>query len=536
MKKNLFDIPFILLTIVVSILGAIIGMQLITTLGVTPNTSVIGALVAMLLAKVPLNIFQSLRSTHAQNTVQTSVSAATFGAANSLLIPIGIPYVMGRTDLIIPMLIGVSVALVIDGFIIYKVFDSKMFPSTAAWPPGVAAAETINAGDQGGKQAGFLGIGILGGLGGSFLGIPMSAAGIAFIANIWAMVAFGIGLLVTGYSDFLFGTNIDDLYIPHGIMVGAGLTALVQFVIIMVKDQKKIKKEAAENVAISENEEIEENEDQSFTRSSDEVVRMFGIGYILYALGAILLAFVGGIMSDLSIGMIILFVLFAAFTALATEVIVGVAAMHSGWFPAFAVSLISLIIGMLLGFPPVALALLVGYTAATGPAFADLGYDLKAGYLVRGKKENLAFEIKGRRDQFKSTLIGFGVAILLVSFFHNNYFSLDLIPPIDQVYVSTIEAGISSKVAFYLVIWAIPGAIVQILGGPGRQLGVLFATGLLVADPIAGFTVLIGVLIRSIIYKWKGQSAETSMFTIAAGFIAGDALYGFFNSVWKSVK
>src|SRR5699024_946455 len=157
----------------------------------------------------------------------------------------------------------------------------------------------------------------------------------------------------------------------------------------------------------------------------DEVVRMFGIGYILYALGAILLAFVGGIMSDLSIGMIILFVLFAAFTALATEVIVGVAAMHSGWFPAFAVSLISLIIGMLLGFPPVALALLVGYTAATGPAFADLGYDLKAGYLVRGKKENLAFEIKGRRDQFKSTLIGFGVAILLVSFFHNNYFSLD---------------------------------------------------------------------------------------------------------------
>src|SRR5699024_6875731 len=159
-------------------------------------------------------------------------------------------------------------------------------------------------------------------------------------------------------------------------------------------------------------------------------------------------------------------VLFAAFTALATEVIVGVAAMHSGWFPAFAVSLFSLIIGMLLGFPPVALALLVGYTAATGPAFADLGYDLKAVYLVRGKKENLAFEIKGCRDHFKSTLIGFGVAILLVSFFHNNYFSLDLIPPIGQVYVSTIEAGISSKVAFYLVICAIPGAIVHILGVP----------------------------------------------------------------------
>ena len=49
------------------------------------------------------------------------------------------------------------------------------------------------------------------------------------------------------------------------------------------------------------------------------------------------------------------------------EVIVGLAAMHSGWFPAFAVALITLVIGMLIGFPPVALALLVGFSAATGP-------------------------------------------------------------------------------------------------------------------------------------------------------------------------
>src|SRR5699024_7304920 len=210
------------------------------------------------------------RSTHAQNTVQTSVSAATFGAANSLLIPIGIPYVMGRTDLIIPMLIGVSIALVIDGFVIYKVFDSKMFPSTAAWPPGVAAAETINAGDQGGKQAGFLGLGILGGLGGSFLGLPPSAAGTAFIATICATVGFGVGLLISGCSEVLDGNDIDDLYISHGIMVGEGLRALVQFVIIMIKDQKKIKKDKD-----SLNEEIDSSESDSenklFTRTSNQV-------------------------------------------------------------------------------------------------------------------------------------------------------------------------------------------------------------------------------------------------------------------------
>src|SRR5699024_7403716 len=193
-----------------------------------PNTSIIGALMAMILSRIPMTMFYKLKSTHAQNTLQTSVSAATFGAANALFIPIGIPYVMGRPDLIIPMLIGVSIALVIDGFIIYKVFDSKVFPSTGAWPPGVAAAETIKAGDEGGKKAGLLGLGIAGGVAGSWIGIPMSAAGIAFIANRWAMVAFGIGLLISGYSVGVFGVDIDVLYIRHGIMIGAGLASLMQ--------------------------------------------------------------------------------------------------------------------------------------------------------------------------------------------------------------------------------------------------------------------------------------------------------------------
>ncbi|HXO01469.1 MAG TPA: hypothetical protein VN900_05390, partial [Stellaceae bacterium] len=40
----------LVLLIVLSAFGAIIGTQLILQLGVTPNTSIIGALVAMLLA------------------------------------------------------------------------------------------------------------------------------------------------------------------------------------------------------------------------------------------------------------------------------------------------------------------------------------------------------------------------------------------------------------------------------------------------------------------------------------------------------
>src|SRR5699024_3680440 len=270
-EKRIFNLPFIILVILVSLLGSIIGMQLISTLGVTPNTSIIGALIAIILSKIPFSIFMNLKSLHAQNTLQTSISAATFGAANSIFIPLGIPYVMGMPDLIFPMLIGVSIALIIDGYLIYRVFDSKLFPATGTWPPGVAATETIKAGDKGGKQAGFLGVGILLGAGGTFLGIPMSAAGISFIANIFAMLAFGFGLVLSVYSIGLFNYDFNENYVAHGIMIGAGIVALVQFIIILSKDLKK-NKEILESP--------EENEDErefEYTRTSKQVGKAFGI-------------------------------------------------------------------------------------------------------------------------------------------------------------------------------------------------------------------------------------------------------------------
>ena len=47
--------------------------------------------------------------------------------------------------------------------------------------------------------------------------------------------------------------------------------------------------------------------------------------------------------------------IYAAFAAFIHELLVGIAAMHSGFFPAFAVALITLIIGILIGFPAIAL-------------------------------------------------------------------------------------------------------------------------------------------------------------------------------------
>ena len=44
----------------------------------------------------------------------------------------------------------------------------------------------------------------------------MSAFGVAFIGNIWALSMFGVGLLLRGYSTQLFGGPIFAEIIPGG--------------------------------------------------------------------------------------------------------------------------------------------------------------------------------------------------------------------------------------------------------------------------------------------------------------------------------
>jgi uncharacterized oligopeptide transporter (OPT) family protein len=516
---SIFEPQTLILITVLCVLGAIIGMQLLVTLGVTANTSIVGALIAMALARVPLRVFARYRSIHVQNLAQSAISAATFGAGNSLLLPIGIPFLMGRMDLVLPLLGGVALAMLVDASMLYRLFGSRAFPAEGAWPPGVAAAEAIRAGDAGGRRVVVLGAGVAAGIVGTgVFGIPMSAFGVAFIGNVWALAMFGVGLLVRGYSPQLFssllpGGDISKAFIPHGIMIGAGMVALVQVGLVMMARRTAVDGDGSRRPGAA-----------------------LGLGALAYVVIAVLIALGGGLIADLSPGMLLAFIAYAAFAALVHELIVGLAAMHSGWFPAFAVALITLIVGMLLGFPPVALALLVGFSAATGPAFADMGYDLKAGFILRGYGADPAFETDGRLQQYIAAMFAFVVAGIVVVLSYQGYFASNLVAPVAKVYVATIKAGATPGVAGQLLIWAIPGALLQLAGGPKRQMGVLFATGMLIMFPAAGWAVLVGIAARLIYGRLRGATAQGDMEVFAGGVIAGDALTGFYNGIVANLR
>ena len=84
-RVSIFSPPLFIAIIILCFIGAIIGIQIIVTLGISANLSIIGAVLAILLSRIPISTFASFRFIDAQNLIQTSISAATFAATNGLM-------------------------------------------------------------------------------------------------------------------------------------------------------------------------------------------------------------------------------------------------------------------------------------------------------------------------------------------------------------------------------------------------------------------------------------------------------------------
>lgn len=502
---SLFEPATLVLAFGLALLGAVIGMELLTRVGITPNSSIIGAVVAIAVGRIPLAWSRRFRSTARQNLLQTVISAAAFGGANAVLLPAAMVWLFGRPDLVPAMVFGAVLGALLDIAMLYRLFGSRIFPAEGLWPSGIATAECMRAGDEGGRRAMLLLAGAASGAIGRGFGIPTDIVGVCWIGNQAALLAFGVGLLVRGYAPTLAGLDLAAIHAPHGVMIGAGAVALWQ----MLRGIRVSRSAAPPGEA----------------RAPGPAV--FGVGFSAFAGAAALLAVVTGLATGMGLPGALAFAAFAAVAALVSELLVGVSAMHSGWFPAFATSLVFLLLGMVLGFPPLALVLLAGFASSTGPAFADMGYDLKAGWILRGEGRDPERELAGRRAQRTAEVFGLLVGAGLVLLTCTTYFGADLFPPYARVVTATVAAGGEPGLAGQLLTWAIPGAALQAIGGPARQLGVLFATGLLILNPVAGWTALAALAVRFAVVWRTGDRLDNTRYVFAGGLIAGSALTSF---------
>ena len=521
-----------LLSFIVSVASAVISMQVLVKTGFGAQTSILGAIIAMALSRIPFAYMDKFRSVDRQNLVQTMCSGAGFAASNCGILSLGILYYIDGAEAYIPaMFLGALAATLISIFFVYKIFDSQVYPASAAWPPGIATAETIEAGDKGGEKIKRLiqgiAVGVIGNMikipaawigipcGGSFA-LPMAGIGIVFLADIWSMSALAVGLLIRGYAPVLFNFDIGSTYIPQGVMVGAGLTSLLQVVYLLYKSG------AERNSAAS-------NDDGAYTCtvSHSGVQKAIASTAILNILAASTLALITGMISQMGLVMLVMWVLWATLSSVISPMLVGICAMRSGWFPAFAITTIFLSLGLLIGFPTMPLVILTGYVTCTGPCFADLGYDLKTGWILRRDSKDIFYEMDGRRQQVLATSIGALIGFAVVACFLSVYFKLGTFAPVSKVFAATIEAGQHPEILAQLVKWGLVGAVIQFAFGIKKTVGVLLATGLLINSPMYGLGVVAAVIFR-LIFGTKFMDLRES------GLIAGDGIYSFIAATLRA--
>lgn len=509
-----FEPGTIFLGTILAVLSAIVCMQILGKVGVSANTSILGAIFAMLVSRIPAKSMQNFKSLERQNYIQTISSGAGFAASNCGLTAIAILFVMGETNTILPMALGCLFGTATSIFVVGKLYDSSIFPAEESWAPGIATAEVLEAGDKGGTKAKRVIQGIVGGAIGTHFGIPVAAIGITFITSIVSIAALGLGLIIRGYSASVTGISLGDTYIPQGFMIGAGMIALIQSITTIARSSKKNHEDTVSKKNITVTDE----------QAKKTIIMSFGI----HVAGAVFIGVLTGIFMGMSPVKMVVWVLWTAFASVASMMLVGMAAMYSGWFPAFAITTIFLTIGMLMGFPPLAVAVLTGYISSVGPCFADMGYDLKTGWIIRGRGKDAEYEVFGRKQQVNIEIYGAIIGIIIVMLFANMTLGQGLIPASSTTFASTCQAVANPGMVKVLLLWAIPGAIIQLLGGK-HMIGVLFATGLVINSPVYGIGVLATVAVRLIFRK----RIDDFMNCRDAGLIAGDGLYGFFSSLIK---
>jgi uncharacterized oligopeptide transporter (OPT) family protein len=110
------------------------------------------------------------------------------------------------------------------------------------------------------------------------------------------------------------------------------------------------------------------------------------------------------------------------------------------------------------------------------------------------------------------------------------HFKLDMVPPVSRVFAATVKAGVHPEIMRQLFFASIFGAVLQFVGGAKRAVGILFATGLLINNPIYGIGLLIALLVRWPLEKKYKPELEI----YGGGFVAGDGIYGFVNALMRT--
>ncbi len=128
-----------------------------------------------------------------------------------------------------------------------------------------------------------------------------------------------------------------------------------------------------------------------------------------------------------------------------------------------------------------------------------MGYDLKTGWILRGKGADPARESRAAKEQVKVEMLGGIIGILVVLMFANMYLSQDIMPPISYTPspLPPLRPARTPACCGSCCCGPFPVRSSRSSSAP-RWWASSFATGLLLNNPIYGIGVLLAVVVRLI--------------------------------------
>jgi hypothetical protein len=500
----------LLLGLVSAAIAAMVSQHLFSSFGLIPGAELLGAVLIGGAARLPG--LKATRSLETRFLIETAAAAAGTAAAVSLTLPLGLveqsQIGLARFPLLVLLGLGGAVGLVSMRWL-------AAWPplgGQAPWPRAAAAAEAMQVME--GRfgllpgLAGLTGLG-LGAWAGAAVGLPAAAPfGLALLGNGFGLGALALGLLLRPALPGLLGLDLNAAGVAPGLMLGAALVALPQAVGPVLLGLWRRRERSAADAGEDRGRRVV----YAGRLVTGRLVALLLYGAVAFVLLDRSLPGFGRSAPLTLLG----WALVAAALAVALQLFAGLLTAQLGWLPLLGSGLVVLACALRLGLDPPGALLTTGLALAAGPLAAELGNQFALGGRLGMTRQPATTLL--------AALLGLEVALLVVGLSGEAYLRQGLVAPPAQALGAALGLARRGWQPDVLGLAMLVGGGLQLAGGPSRQVGLLLGTGLLVAQPVAGWALLAGLAARGVLSLGLRGRGSLPLAALGLGLIGAEAI------------
>jgi hypothetical protein len=484
-----------------ALLSAILALHVFAIFGVLPLTEILALGLLRVAGLAPRSGWA--RVAEARLIVLTAATVAALGATFALLLPEGLFVALGdaaRQDYALPG------GTLIAGFALLSVLwlDFGFLPTAADWRP----LETLRGALK--PASVWLALPALAGVWVSQVVASLASApiasgiGLALLGPPFGLALLAAAMIARPALPYLLGVDPTGIFLPHGMLIGAALGAALQVASLVVVRSFRLRRGAQAHRRPAS------PPVGAGSRRRMAVAPAIALGYAL-VLWLLWLASRGSLDGALDL---VPLALAAGVLLLLSQLLCAQSLAFAGQVPLLGCAVVVLLGLARLGLSWADAVLSAVLAIAAGAIFAEAAALLRVGRTMG---------LGGQRvPQLTVALGSLALAALVVGALGAQYLQRGFIPPASVALAGVIEQASAPGGVGALLPWLLLGLAVQIASGPGRQGGILLATGLLLDLPVVGWAILAGLCARIVLVLVLRRRADSLVPVLGIGCIVGE--------------